>query len=132
MNGSGAEDTRIAHAAGRRFRRSGAVGRPKPKKKGHAGACRTRPEQTGSSQKKELLPLFCVPVSVDRREAIPLFGKIFERENSGHRANGDASATIDAFWRVGVELGLSLESRLILTGVETVYRTDIDACRVVC
>src|SRR5258708_35317887 len=132
MNGTGAEDTRIAHAAGRRFRRSGAVGRPKPKKKGHAGACRTRPEQTGSSEKKELLPLFCVPVSVDRREAIPLFWKIFERENSGHRANGDAIATIDAFCRVDVEMRLSLESRIVLAGVNTVCRTDLNACRVLC
>src|SRR5229473_4242670 len=86
----------------------------------------------GFVPKKELLPLFCVPVSVDRREAIPLFGEIFERENSGHGANRDAGATIDAFRRVDVELGLSLESRLILAGMNAVHRTDIHARGVFC
>src|SRR5260370_519109 len=72
----------------------------------------------------------CVPVCPVT--AIPLLGEIFERENSGHRANRDAGAAIDAFRRVDVELGLSLESRLILAGMNAVHRTDIHARSIFC
>src|SRR5260370_27288464 len=52
--------------------------------------------------KTALLSLLCVPIGDDRGEAIPLFRKIFERENRVHRANGYTSATIDTFARVNV------------------------------
>src|ERR1700687_6311581 len=82
-------------------------------------------KKLAASQKTELLPLFCVPIGVDRREAISLFGKIFERENSGHRANRYAGATIDAFGRVNVQLRLGLESRFVLAGMDAVHRANV-------
>ncbi len=69
--------------------------------------------------------MFCVPISVDRREAIPLFREIFEGENSGHRANGYAGSAIDAFGRVDVELRLGLEGRFVLARMDAVHGADI-------
>jgi hypothetical protein len=86
----------------------------------------------GWSQEKELLTLFCVPVSVDWREAVPFFREIFEGENSGHWANGDTGATINAFGGVDVELRLSLESRFVLARMDAVHRTDIHTSGVFC
>src|SRR5712664_1791879 len=68
----------------------------------------------------------------NRREVIPFFGEIFERKNSGHRANGYAGATIDAFGRVDVELRFRLESRLVLAGMDAVHRANIYASSVFC
>src|SRR6266852_8622606 len=82
--------------------------------------------------KTALLSLFCVPIGVDWGEAIPLFRKIFERENSGDRANGYASAAIDAFGRVDVQLRLSLERRFVLARMDAVHRTDIHTRGVFC
>jgi hypothetical protein len=86
----------------------------------------------GTSQKKELLPLLCVPVGVDGREVVPLFGEIFERENSSYRANGYAGAAIDAFSRMDIELRLRLESRFVLARMDTIHWTDIHASSVFC
>ena len=71
--------------------------------------------------------MFCVPIGVDRSEAVPLFREIFESKNSGHGANRYARATIDAFGWVDVELSLRLESRLILARMDAVHRADVDA-----
>jgi hypothetical protein len=86
----------------------------------------------GTSYKKELLSLLCIPIGVDRSEVIPLFGEIFERENSGHRTNGHAGSTIDALRRVNIELRLRLESRFVLARMDTVHWTDIHASGVFC
>src|SRR6267143_3448343 len=102
------------------------------RKKRHAVARRSNPEKPGASYKTALLSLFCIPISVDWREAIPLFREIFERENSGHRANRYASATVDTFGRVDVELSLSLESRFILARMDTVHGADVHASGVFC
>src|SRR5216684_7548721 len=85
-----------------------------------------------SPRRDQLLPLFCVPIGVDRGEAIPLFREIFERENSGYRANGYAGATINAFGRVDVELRFRLESRFVLAGMDAVHRAHIHASSVFC
>src|SRR5216684_2806677 len=102
------------------------------RKKRHAWACRSNPEKPVVPNKTGLLSLFCVPIGVDWREAIPLFGEIFERENGSHRADGNASATIDAFGRMDIQLRLGLERRFVLAGMDAVHRADVHARGVFC
>src|SRR6267378_1211880 len=102
------------------------------RKKRHAWACRSNPEIPVVPNKTALLSLFCVPIGVDWREAVPLFGKIFERENGGHGADGNASATIDAFGRVNIELRFGLERRFVFAGMDAVHRANVHARGVFC
>src|SRR5437667_12467311 len=108
------------------------AGKELAKKKRHTEARRARPLQNKCVAKTGLLTLFCVPISVDWREAVPLFRKIFERKDGGHRAHGNAGATVDAFSRVDVELSFSFESRFIFAGMDAVHRADIHARGVFC
>src|SRR5258708_4394750 len=83
-------------------------------------------------EEAELLSLLCVPIGVDGGEAIPFFREVFECENSGHRANGNAGATVDALSGVNVKLRFRFESRFILARMNAVHRTDIHTCSVFC
>src|SRR5580704_1953441 len=76
------------------------------------------------------LGLFFVPIGVNRREARPLFGQIFERKNRRYRANRHAGAAINTFDGADIELLFSLEGRFVLARVDAVYRTDIHAGRI--
>src|ERR1700730_2180961 len=93
------------------------------KKKRHTEACRGIP--TNTVPRPELL--FGVPVGVDRSVALPLFGKVFECKNGRHGADGHASATIDAFRRIDVQLLFSLMLGFILARVNAVHRADVHA-----
>jgi len=58
-----------------------------------------------------------IPVSVDRRIALPFFRKVFEGEDGGDGTNRDAGATIDAFGRIDIELFFVFKLRLVLAGI---------------
>ena len=77
-----------------------------------------------TSYETELLPLLCIPVGIDRSEVVPLFREVFERENSGHRTNGYARATIDAFGRMDVKLSFRLERRLVFARMNEIGRAS--------
>ena len=85
-----------------------------------------------ASEQTRLLSLFCVPIGVDRREAIPLFGQVLERKDGRHRADRDARSAIDAFRGMDIQLCFALEIGFILARMYAVYRTDIHAGGVFC
>src|SRR5256885_14065358 len=74
--------------------------------------------------------LLRVPIGVYRRIALPFLRQIFQRENSGHRANRHARATIDAFRRIDIELLLTFKLRLVLPRVDAVHRAYVHARRI--
>jgi hypothetical protein len=76
------------------------------------------------------LCLFRVPIGVDRREVLPFFREIVERENRGHRADGHARSAINAFHWVDIKLGLGFIPRFILPRMNTIHRAYIHTCRV--
>src|SRR6266478_147257 len=85
-----------------------------------------------ASQRIGLLPLFCIPIAVDRRETVPLFRQIFERKNSRHRTDRDTRAAVDAFRGMDIQLRFALEIRFILARMNAVHGADIHTGGVFC
>src|SRR5467141_1516608 len=71
-----------------------------------------------------------IPVSVDRRIALPFFREVFEGEDGGDGTDRDAGATIDAFGRIKIELFFVFKLRLVPAGVNAIDRADIHTCGV--
>src|SRR5260370_8018842 len=90
-----------------------------------AGACLPKPQKPFAPKQIRLLSLFCVPIGVNGRETIPLFRQILEGKNGGHRADRDASSTIDTFGGMDIQLCLTLEIPFILARMNAVPRADI-------
>jgi hypothetical protein len=59
--------------------------------------------------------------------ALPLFRQVLESKNSGHRANRDAGATIDAFHRVDIKLRDTFEAGFIFARVNAIHRANVHA-----
>jgi hypothetical protein len=74
--------------------------------------------------------LIRVPVRIDRRKVSPLFREIFQSEDRRHRANRDAGSAVNTFHGANVELRLGLKFRFILTRMNAIDWTDVDACGV--
>ncbi len=71
-------------------------------------------------------------VGVDLRVLGPLLGKILEGEDGGHRANGHASAAVDALVGIDVKLLRALELRLVFSRVNAIHGANVHACAVFC
>src|SRR5882762_8222965 len=69
-----------------------------------------------------------IPVSVDRRIALPFFREVFEGEDGGDGTDRDAGATIDAFGRINIELFFVFKLRLVLAGMDAIDRADVHTC----
>jgi hypothetical protein len=54
-----------------------------------------------------VLDVACIKFCV----VLPLFGKVIQRKNRGDRTDRHASATIDAFHGINIELGDLIEAR---------------------
>src|SRR5579864_5582059 len=69
---------------------------------------------------------------VQFRILLPLLRQVVQRENGGYRADWDTSATIDAFHRINVELGNTVECgatvviSCVLLRVNAIYGTGVD------
>jgi len=66
-------------------------------------------------------------IRVNGSVALPLLRQILESKNSGHRANRNACATIDAFHGVDIKLRDAFEAGLILARVNAIYRANVHA-----
>jgi hypothetical protein len=70
---------------------------------------------------------------VQFRILLPLFRQVVQYENRGYRADWNTGATIDAFHRINVELGNTVECGTtvvvvrVLLGVDAVYGTGVNA-----
>src|ERR1700738_1121366 len=86
----------------------------------------------GAASGTKALLLLNVPFGVDGCVALPLLRQIFEGENGRHRADRDASAAIDAFGRINVELLFVFKLRLVLAGMDAVDRANVHAGAIFC
>lgn len=73
------------------------------------------------------LPLAAEVLGVFLRKVAPLFWQIVESEDRGNRANGDAGTTVDAFDGIDVQDFDLFKSRIVLFGVNAVYRAGVNA-----
>jgi hypothetical protein len=89
----------------------------------HRGA--NRRHQVSAAIEQKLL--FVIPRRIFRGELLPLFWKIFQRENRCHWANRNASAAVDAFNRIDVQHRLRIMLGLVFARVDTVHGTNIYA-----
>src|SRR5271170_3285792 len=71
-------------------------------------------------------------VGVDGGVAGPLFRQVFEGEDGGYRADGDAGAAVDAFDGIDVELLFGVVAGLVFARVDAVHRADVDAGGIFC
>jgi hypothetical protein len=68
-----------------------------------------------------------VPVRIDGREVLPLFGQVFQRENGGHGANRHASAAINALYWAYIKLGFAFVGWFILARVNAIDGANVHA-----
>src|SRR5271168_42105 len=71
-------------------------------------------------------------VGVDWGVAGPLFRQVFEGEDGGYGADGDAGAAVDAFDGIDVELLFGVVAGLVFARVDAVHRADVDAGGIFC
>ncbi len=74
--------------------------------------------------------LFPVIRGVLLNELFLLLRDVFKRMNRVRGAGGDASATVDAAFRIYIHLGGSFEARLVRLGVNAVSGANLDAKRI--
>src|ERR1700730_11304550 len=94
--------------------------------------CLLRALRRAVVQTRKVELLLSVPISIDGGKALPFLGQVFEGEDGRHRANRDASATIDAFRRINVELLFAFELRLVLAGMDAIDRANVHTSGVFC
>src|SRR5436853_362423 len=63
-------------------------------------------------------------------EVLPLFGRVVLRKDRLHRARWLASSAIDAFIRVDIQHLRGLKICFVLTRVNAVNRTNVNACSI--
>jgi len=66
-------------------------------------------------------------LSIDLDERLPLFGQVLFGIDGLDGADRGTGPTVDAGHRVNIELLYFVELRLILTRMDAIYRTDLDA-----
>src|SRR6202166_1581669 len=66
-------------------------------------------------------------IGVNGSVDLPLLRQVLESKNSGHRANRDACAAIDAFHWVDIKLRDAFEAGFILARVNAIHRANVPA-----
>ncbi len=64
---------------------------------------------------------------VDLGELLPLVGKIVQREDGRHGADGNTGAAVNAFDGIYIELRCGFKFRCIFFGVDAIHRARIYA-----
>lgn len=73
-----------------------------------------------------------VPVGIDLREALPLFWKVFDREDCRYRADWDAGTAVNAFIGIDVKLQRSRKLAFVFSWMNTITRADVHARSILC